>query len=104
LPIGDWSIRNTFFTYSKHIMVAAWSLVVFAAYSEIIQSYIPSRTTDIRDLFNDCIGITIALLIFALLHKNKTIEATPAAPTKKMPVKASRKKKAIRKKLVAIPS
>ncbi len=79
----------TFLTYSEKIRITAWSLVIFAAYSEIIQSFIPTRTTDVRDLFNDCIGIIIALLVFSLINQNFTKEA---------PKPVTRKKKTIKKK------
>ena len=87
----------TFFTYSKYIQVTAWSLVVFAAYSEIIQSLVPTRTTDIRDLFNDCIGIAIALVIFSIVSQNKTAPIEISTPVKK-------KRTIKKKKLATIPS
>lgn len=59
----------TFFIYSQHIRTASWVLILFAVYSEIIQSFIPSRTTDLQDMFNDCIGIALALLMFSLIKE-----------------------------------
>ncbi|MDP2655954.1 MAG: VanZ family protein [bacterium] len=75
----------TFFTFPKHTLKAAWSLVIYGTYSEIIQSFIPTRTTSIRDLFNDCIGIAIALLIFVFVtrHLLKKEKVSPLAKKRK---------------------
>lgn len=59
----------TFFTFSKQTLYAAWFLVCYGAYSEIIQSFIPTRSTSARDLFNDYIGIAIALLVFVFVTR-----------------------------------
>lgn len=58
--------------YKKSLFVSFVIGIMFACFDEILQSFIPGRTSKVADVLIDCIGLTVGFLFF--LKKTKNIE------------------------------
>jgi VanZ family protein len=73
------ALRGTFSALSRRmISLCAFAIAVaFAASDEFHQSFVPSRTATLHDVFIDCVGATLAIALCAL-YSHLRVNRAPA--------------------------
>jgi VanZ family protein len=71
------ALRATFSSVPRRLISAATFLIAagFAASDEFHQSFVPSRTSTVHDVFIDCIGALAAVLLCALWSRARVASA-----------------------------
>jgi VanZ family protein len=66
----------SFFSKFGHRFIFAIVIgLVLAAGTELGQSLVPHRTTDVYDFLADVVGLCFSLLVYALLYRNESIRS-----------------------------
>jgi VanZ family protein len=72
------ALRGTFTAFPRRFIACITFLVaaMFAASDEFHQSFVPTRTATVHDVFIDCVGVAIAIVVCVLLSQVRAHKAT----------------------------
>ena len=72
------ALRGTFTAFSRRFIAGITFLVAasFAASDEFHQSFVPTRTATVHDVFIDCVGVAVAIVICVVFSRASVASAS----------------------------
>ena len=73
------ALRGSFAAFTRRLIGGITFLIAaaFAASDEFHQSFVPTRTASVHDVFIDCVGVAIAILLCAVLSRKVEAASQP---------------------------